>query len=141
MEKVATIGLDLAQHVFQVHATDEKGRKLFSPTLLRSEVTQFFRTLSPCVVAMEATGSAHFWAREVEALGHRALLIPAQYVKPFVKRGKTDALDAEAIGVAAVQEGMQAVRIKTSCQYRSNTPLGKIHPALTPAESRPLPLL
>lgn len=116
MEKVTTIGLDLAKMVFQVHGSDRTGKKLLSQKLDRSEVRPFFKKLRPCVVAMEATGSAHYWAREIAALGHEVMMIPGQYVKPYVKRGKTDALDAEGIATAATQPGMPSVRIKSASE-------------------------
>ncbi|WP_092583743.1 IS110 family RNA-guided transposase [Rhizobium mongolense] len=108
--------MDLATNVFQVHGLDADGKKLFNKRLRRSEVQPFLQQLSPCTVAMEAGGSAHYWAREIEALGHRAIILPGQYVKPFVKRDKTDAADAEAIAVAARQEGMRLVPVKTADQ-------------------------
>lgn len=97
MKQVSTIGLDLAKHVFQVHGADAEGSPVFNRKLRRSEVLRFFEKLPPCLVGMEACGSAHYWAREIAALGHEVRLIPPAYVKPFVKRGKTDAADAEAI--------------------------------------------
>jgi transposase len=121
MEKIATIGLDLAKQVFQVHGMDRNGKKLLSQKLDRSELMPFFKKLRRCVVAMEATSGAHHWAREINSLGHKSVLIPAQYVKPFVKRGKSDALDAEAIAVAATQEGMRPVRIKTGEEQATAT--------------------
>jgi len=114
MEKVAVVGLDLAKQVFQVHGMDKDGRAVFSKTLSRDEVKPFFKKLRRCLVAMEASGGAHYWAREIAAMGHKSMLIPAQYVKPFVKRGKSDALDAEAIAVASTQKGMHSVLIKTA---------------------------
>ncbi len=116
MEKIATIGLDLAKQVFQVHGMDRNGKKVLTRKLDRSEVKPFFKKLRKCVVGMEACGGAHFWAREIAALGHKVLIMPGQYVKPFVKRGKTDALDAEGIAVAATQPGMPSVRIKSASE-------------------------
>ena len=97
MEEVSTIGLDLAKQVFQVHGANGSGVPLFNRKLRRAEVLRFFQKLPPCLVGMEACASSHHWAREISALGHDVRLIPPQYVKPFVKRGKTDAADAEAI--------------------------------------------
>ncbi|WP_313606327.1 IS110 family transposase [Rhizobium sp.] len=116
MEKIATIGLDLAKQVFQVHGMDRNGKKVLTRKLDRSEVKPFFKKLRKCVVGMEATGGAHFWAREIAALGHRVLIMPGQYVKPFVKRGKTDALDAEGIAIAATQPGMPSVKVKSASE-------------------------
>ncbi|MGO4569962.1 IS110 family transposase [Rhizobium sp. 2YAF20] len=116
MNEIATIGLDLAKQVFQVHAVDAQGRKLFNRKLRRAEMKDFFQKIPACVVGMEACASSHYWAREIEALGHKALLIPAQYVKPFVKRGKTDAADAEAIALTVSQESVRNVPIKSAEQ-------------------------
>jgi transposase len=95
--EVVTVGLDLAKNVFQVHAIGADGAVLIRRKLRRSEVIQFFAELSPCLVGLEACASAHHWARELIAIGHEVRLMPPAYVKPYVKRGKTDAADAEAI--------------------------------------------
>ena len=95
--EIATIGLDIAKRVFQAHGVNEAGRAVLRRKLNRSEVLDFFRALPRCLVGIEACGTAHHWAREIRALGHEVRLIPASYVKPYVKRGKTDAADAEAI--------------------------------------------
>lgn len=116
MKQVITIGLDLAKHVFQVHGADAEGSPVFNRKLRRSEVLRFFEKLPPCLVGMEACGSAHYWAREIAALGHEVRLIPPAYVKPFVKRGKTDAADAEAISEAVTRKTMRFVPIKTAEQ-------------------------
>ena len=113
MEKISIIGLDLAKHVFQVHAADERGRCVLRKQLKRRQVLAFFAKLAPCVVAMEACGTAHYWAREIAKLGHETRLIPPAYVKPYVKRGKNDALDAEAICEAASRPTMRFVPVKT----------------------------
>jgi transposase len=113
MKQVITIGLDLAKHVFQVHGADAEGSPVFSRKLRRSEVLRFFEKLPPCLVGMEACGSSHYWAREIAAFGHEVRLIPPAYVKPFVKRGKTDAADAEAISEAVTRKTMRFVPIKT----------------------------
>jgi transposase len=109
----ATIGLDLAKSVFQVQGVDESGRRVFSRALKRSEVMGFFAAQPRCLVAMEACSSAHHWGRELEKLGHEVKLIPPQYVRPFVKRQKTDANDAAAIAEAARRPDMRFVPIKT----------------------------
>lgn len=116
MKQVITIGLDLAKHVFQVHGADAEGSPVFNRKLRRSEVLRFFEKLPACLVGMEACGSAHYWAREIAALGHEVRLIPPAYVKPFVKRGKTDAADAEAISEAVTRKTMRFVPIKTAEQ-------------------------
>jgi transposase len=117
MESVSIIGLDLAKGIFQAHGNDERGAKQFSKKLRRGEVLAFFAKQSPTVVAMEACSSSHYWGREIAALGHEVKLIPAQHVKPFVKRAKNDAADAEAICEAAVRPNMRFVAVKTSDQH------------------------
>jgi transposase len=107
------VGLDLAKNVFQVHGVDADGRKTFSKKLRRDEVKRFFENLSPCIVAMEAGSACHFWAREIGVLGHQTKILPGQYVKPFIKRDKTDALDAQAIAVAALQTDIPNVPVKS----------------------------
>ena len=97
MGEVGTIGLDLAKEVFQVHGADAAGAVVFRKRLRRTSVLQFFAAQAPCRVAMEACASSHYWGRELSRLGHEVLLIPPSYVKPFVKRQKNDAADAEAI--------------------------------------------
>jgi transposase len=113
MREISIIGLDLAKLVFQVHAADAAGRCLLRKQLKRREVLRFFAGLAPCIVAMEACGSAHYWAREIARLGHEARLLPPAYVKPYVKRGKTDRIDAEAICEAASRPAMRFVPVKT----------------------------
>ena len=94
---VKTIGLDLAKDVFQVHGISENGRVIFNKAIKRAKLLAFFEALPPCRVGMEACGSSHHWGRMLRQLGHDVRLMPANYVKPYVKRGKTDAADAEAI--------------------------------------------
>ena len=113
MGEISIIGLDLAKQVFQVHGADDKGCCTVRKQLKRREVLSFFAQLSPCIVAMEACGSAHYWAREIAKLGHEARLVPPAYVKPYVKRGKTDRIDAEAICEAAGRPTMRFVPVKT----------------------------
>ena len=96
MGEITTIGLDLAKLVFQVHGADAAGHVVFRKTLRRAKVLEFFGRLPPCTVAMEACAGAHHWGREITRLGHTVRLIPPAYVKPFVKRQKNDAADAEA---------------------------------------------
>jgi transposase len=114
MGEVSTIGLDLAKHVFQLHGTDAAGRAVFRKQLRRGELLRFLGSLEPCVVAMEACGSAHHWGREIAALGHEVRLIAPAYVKPFVKRQKNDAADAEAICEAAQRPSMRFVAVKSA---------------------------
>jgi len=116
MEQITTIGLDLAKQVFQVHAADAGGVPIFNRKLRRAEVLRFFEKTPACLVGMEACGSAHYWAREISALGHDVRLIPPVYVKPFVKRGKTDAADAEAISEAVTRKTMRFVPVKSAVQ-------------------------
>jgi len=113
MSEISIIGLDLAKLVFQVHAADKAGRCVLRKQLKRREVLRFFGQLSPCIVALEACGSAHYWAREIARLGHEVRLIPPAYVKPYVKRGKSDSIDAEAICEAAGRPTMRFVPVKT----------------------------
>jgi transposase len=97
MEQVTTIGLDIAKHVFQAHGADAAGHVLFRKRVTRQKLLGFLAAQAPCIIAMEACAGAHYWAREVGKLGHSVRLIPPVYVKPFVKRQKNDAADAEAI--------------------------------------------
>ena len=114
--KFTTIGMDLAKAVFQVHGADDKGRAVFKKQLKRVQVLPYFANLTPCRIGMEACGSAHYWARKLQALGHTVQLIPPQYVKPFVKRNKNDAADAEAICEAMMRPNMPAVPVKNGEQ-------------------------
>ncbi|WP_170765692.1 IS110 family transposase [Ruegeria lacuscaerulensis] len=113
---VKTVGLDLAKDVFQVHGISAAGRKIFNKKIKRPKLLAFFETLPRCVVGMEACGSAHYWGRELSRLGHDVHLMPAAYVKPYVKRGKTDAADAEAICEAVRRPTMRFVEVKSEDQ-------------------------
>ncbi|WP_150119978.1 IS110 family transposase, partial [Sulfitobacter sp. HI0021] len=95
--QVTTIGVDLAKNVFQVHGITASEEVVFNKPLRRTQFLPFFAKLDPCLIGMESCSSAHHWARELTALGHEVRLIPPMYVKPYVKRGKSDAIDAEAI--------------------------------------------
>jgi transposase len=108
-----TIGLDLAKNVFQVHAVAADGTVVCRRKIRRSELREFFTKQPPCLVGMEACASAHYWSRELTALGHTVRLMPATYVKPYVKRGKSDAIDAEAICEAVTRPTMRFVPAKS----------------------------
>ena len=111
--KTSTVGLDLAKNVFQVHAIDEAGEVIARKALRRRQMMPFFSTLEPCLIGMEACATSHHWARELSALGHEVKLMPPAYVKAYVKRGKTDAADAEAICEAVTRSTMRFVAIKS----------------------------
>jgi transposase len=114
--QVTTIGLDIAKNVFQVHGVDADGQPEVRRQLRRSQVLKFFAALEPCLVGLEACATSHYWARELAALGHEVRLVPPSYVKGFVKRGKNDAVDAEAICVAVAQPSMRFVPVKRPTQ-------------------------
>lgn len=114
--EISTIGLDLAKSIFQVHAINETGDVVVRKALRRSQVLPFFAKLPRCLVGMEACGTAHHWARELMKFGHEVRLMPPAYVKPYVKRGKTDANDAEAICEAVTRPTMRFVPVKSPDQ-------------------------
>ncbi len=114
MEQPTIIGVDLAKNVFQAHGVGTDGAVVLRRKLRRSQVLTFFADLDPCLIGMEACAGAHHWARELTALGHEVRLMPAAYVKPYVKRGKTDRADAEAICEAVTRPTMRFVPIKSS---------------------------
>ena len=113
---LTTIGIDLAKSVFQVHGADEKGKSVLKKQLKRAQMLPFFANLTTCRIGMEACGSAHYWARKLQAFGHTVQLIAPQYVKPFVKRNKNDVADAEAVCEAMMRPNMPAVPIKNASQ-------------------------
>lgn len=114
--QVITIGLDLAKRVFQVHGVDASGQVKVRRKLQRSEMAGFFAALPPCLVGIEACATAHYWGRQIEAAGHQVRLIPPSYVKPYVRRSKTDAADAEAICEAVSRPNMRFVPVKSAAQ-------------------------
>jgi len=113
MQAVTTIGLDIAKSVFQVHGVDAAGNVIVRRQLKRRYVLPFFQKLQPCLVGIEACASSHHWSRELQALGHKVRLMPPAYVKPYVKRHKNDAADAEAICEAVTRANMRFVATKT----------------------------
>ena len=116
MQAITTIGLDIAKSVFQVHGIDAEGNVILRRQLKRRYVLNFFQRLPPCLVGIEACGSAHHWSRELQTLGHTVRLMPPAYVKPYVKRHKNDATDAEAICEAVSRANMRFVATKTPAQ-------------------------
>jgi len=114
--KITTIGIDLAKNIFQVHGVDERGKTVLRKQLKRKDVVSFFANLEPCLIGMEACGSAHFWARKLTELGHTVRLIAPQFVKPYVKTNKSDRNDAEAICEAVGRPNMRFVPVKTAGQ-------------------------
>jgi len=116
MQTVTTIGLDIAKSVFQVHGVDANGQVVIRRQLKRRYILAFFQKVPPCLVGIEACASSHHWSRELQALGHTVRLMPPAYVKPYVKRHKNDATDAEAICEAVGRPNMRFVATKTPGQ-------------------------
>lgn len=114
--KITTIGIDLAKNVFQVHGVDARGQTVLKKQLKRDQVTTFFINLEPCLIGMEACGSAHYWSRKLQAMGHTVRLMAPQFVKPYVKTNKHDVADAEAICEAVARPNMRFVATKTADQ-------------------------
>ena len=114
MTGASTIGLDLAKTVFRVHGVDVAGETVIRRQLRRRQVLPFFRKRPTCLVGIEACATSHHWARELGALGHAVRIMPAHYVKPYVKRNKNDAADAEAICEAVTRPSMRFVAVKTA---------------------------
>lgn len=119
--KLTRIGVDLAKQVFQIHGVDSHEQVKCRKQLKRGQMLDFFRQQEPCLVAMEACGSSHYWARELRQLGHEVRLIAPQFVKPYVKSGKNDANDAEAICEAASRPTMRYVTVKSAEQQASQS--------------------
>jgi transposase len=113
LSSVTTVGLGLAKHVFQVHCVDASGRVVVAKAIRRSKLLEFFASLPPCLVGLEASGSAHYWARELMALGHEARIMPPAYVKPYIRRQKNDAADAAAICEAVTRPSMRFVGVRS----------------------------
>jgi len=109
---ITTIGIDLAKNVFQVHAVDERGKALIKKQLKRDQMVTFFANLKPCLIGMEACGSAHHWARKLSEFGHTVRLMAPQFVKPYVKTNKNDMADSEAICEAVTRSNMRFVPVK-----------------------------
>src|SRR6516162_3753140 len=111
---IIRIGLDTSKHVFQLHGVDEQEQPVLRRQIRRSELEKFFAKLPPTRVGLEACGASHHWARVLRGMGHEAVLMPPQYIKPYVKRGKNDAIDAEAICEAMSRPGMRFVPVKST---------------------------
>ena len=113
---IIRIGLDTSKHVFQVHGVDDTEQPVLRRQVRRSEMEKFFGKLAPTRIGIEACGASHHWARVLRALGHEVVLLPPQYIKPYVKRGKNDAIDAAAICEAMSRPGMRFVAVKSAEQ-------------------------
>ena len=113
---ITTLGIDLAKSVFQLHGVDAQGVIVLQKKLRRGAVVKFLSKLEPCLIGIEACATSHYWAREIAALGHDVKMIPPAYVKPYVKRQKNDAADAEAICEAVTRPNMRFVPVKTEEQ-------------------------
>src|SRR6266567_9604949 len=111
---IIRIGLDTSKHVFQGHGVDENEQPVLRRQLRRSEMEKFFAKLPATRIGLEACGASHYWARVLRGLGHEVVLIPPQYIKPYVKRGKNDAADAAAICEAMSRPGMRFVAVKSA---------------------------
>ena len=114
--QISTIGIDLAKTVFQIDAVDADGTTVIRKRLRRAEVLSSLAGLEPCRIGMEACATSHYWARELTKVGHTVKLMPPAYVKPYVKRGKNDATDAEAICEAVTRPNMRFVPVKSADQ-------------------------
>ena len=113
LSEVTTVGLDLAKHFFQVDGIDASGRVVVAKPVRRNKLLKFFPSLPPCLVGLEACGSAHHWAREPIKLGHDARMMPPAYVRPYVRRQENDAADAAAICEAVTRPSMRFVGVRS----------------------------
>ena len=134
--KITAIGIDLAKNVLQIHGVDERGKAVLKKQLKRDQVTAFFVNVPPCLIGLEACGSAHYWARMLQSLGHDVKLMAPQFVKPYVKTNKNDVADAEAICEAVSRPSMRFVPIKNG-EQQSVLVSGCANPRVFAAESRP----
>ena len=116
MNNVTSLAIDLAKNVFQLHGTDIKGKPILKKKISRKELPEFIAKLNPCNIYMEACGSSNYWGKKFEGFGHKVKLINPKYVKPFVKRNKNDANDAEGIAAAAMATSMRFCDVKTETQ-------------------------
>ena len=121
---IIRVGLDTSKHVCQIHGVDENEQPVLRRQIRRSEVAKFFAKRVPTRIGIEACGAAHYWARVLRGLGHEVVLVPPQYIKPYVKRGKNDKIDAEAICEAMSRPSMRFVPVKTAEQQAALTMLG-----------------
>jgi len=121
---IIRIGLDTSKHVFQIHGVDENEHVVLRRQIRRSEVAKFFAKLAPTRIGIEACGASHYWARVLRGLGHEMVLLPPQYIKPYVKRGKNDKIDAEAICEAMSRPTMRFVPVKSAERQAALTMLG-----------------
>ena len=129
MSNVVTIGLDIAKSVFQLHGIDASGAVVLRRRLPRSRMLAFFEKQAPCLVGLEACGTSHYWGRELTRLGHDVRLIPPSYVKPYVKRQKNDAADAEAICEVTANSGQPLL-----CHTKT-----RLHPAKSSTAQKRIP--
>lgn len=132
--EIATIGIDLAKNVFQVHGANERGKAVLRKQLRRDQVVPFFANLKPCLIGIEVCGSAHHWARKLQALGHTVRLMAPQFVKPYVKSNKNDVADAEAICEAVSRPSMRFVPIK-NVEQQSVLSLQRVRQAFVKART------
>jgi transposase len=116
MKNIKTLGIDLAKNVFQVHGIDAKGKKVMTKRLSRKELKEFISKQKPCTIAIEACGSAHYWGREFQSMGHEVKMMAPQFVKPYIQANKNDANDAAGIAEAATRPRMKFVALKTVAQ-------------------------
>ena len=124
MVKIIRIGMDTSKSVFQLHGVDEQEQPVLKKTVRRRDLVSFFAKLEPTKVGIEACGASHYWARTLKQLGHEAVLLPPIYVKAYVKRGKNDKIDAEAICEAMSRPSMRTVSVKSIEQQAGQVPIG-----------------